>query len=249
MELSFITNQAGSPVLTKNGINAVSTKVIDNKYATGNYTQFDTKDSGKIILVISGTFVADITVYGRSADTDSNVRITKNIYDYFTGIEVYDGIIKKAGTYVIYNDRPYKYMYPRINAYTSGAVTAYEFDGTALETKRATKHIVKLAESLGGTIAAEGSATPITNLAIDQCAFIFFVARTNSGHAHRIGITFIHPNSLGSMTHEINIVASTVQRDGETDWIPVKGEKATFTIHNDDTANSHPYDIVVYGVV
>ena len=77
MELSFITNQAGSPVLTKNGINAVSTKVIDNKSATGNYTQFDTKDSGKIILVISGTFVADVTVYGRSADTDANVRITK----------------------------------------------------------------------------------------------------------------------------------------------------------------------------
>lgn len=248
MNVSYVSNPVASPVMVKNGFNAVSTKVIDNKSATGNYTTFSTADQAVVLFVISGTFVADITVYGRDYNAASNKRITTNVIDAITGMEINDGIIKKPGTYAVINDRPYSQMYLRINSYTSGAVDAWTIDGTSARFRQMNRHIVKIAESLGGTISASGSTNVIANLPVDQFAFITFVVRTNSGHAHRVGITFIHPNSLGSMSPEVNIINSTVQRDGETDWLMVKGEKVTFTIHNDDTENSHPYDIVVYGV-
>lgn len=246
MELSLITNQAGYPVLTKNGINAVSTKVIDNKSATGNYTSYECADKTAVLFVVSGTFVADVTVYGVAVDTNSNVRLLK-VVDFATGLELKDGIIKKPGTYIGFNDRPYSSMFLRINAYTSGAVTAHAFDGTNVIINTMKKHIIKIAESLGVSVSANSYSQPIQNLPVDQFAFITFVARTNGAHAHKIGITFVHTNSLGSMSPEINIIDSTKERDGETDWIPVKGEKVTFTVHN-NSDSSHAYDIDVYGV-
>lgn len=248
MDISFISNPVSSPVMVKNGFNPASVKAIDNKSATGNYTTFSTVGMSAVMLIITGTFVADVTVYGHDVNTNTNVR-NKKIYNADTGLEIKDGIIKEAGTYFVANDVPFDAMYLRINAYTSGAVTAYAFDASQLTNSKAKRHIVEIAKSLGSSVSAESYGQPIQNLPISQFAFLVVVARTNANHAHRVAITYVHSNSLGSMSPEVVIFNSTSLRDGESDWLPVKGTTATFTIRNDDTSNSHTYDLVVYGVM
>lgn len=245
MNISFNSNPSTSPVFVKNGLDTTPILAANALSAVGNGAEISTADKTKLLFVVTGNFVGYAEIYGKRADTGANEDPGRYI-DTSTGMEI--NRITKPGIYCIENRNPYTKMWIRVSSISSGTLTAYAFDWSAMEVSKLKRHIVKVTDALGGVVSANSYGQPIINLDINQYAFLVLVARTDTAHSHRVGITFVHPNSLGSMTPEVNIFSSTEQRDGESDWIPNKGEKCTITVHNDDTSNSHAYDIIIYGV-
>lgn len=113
------------------------------------------------------------------------------------------------------------------------------------------KHLHTVKTALPVTVAASGvNTSAFWEVDVSAYAFLIIVVRTETAHAHRVAIGWNHDNgsSLGAMAPEVNIFTSSQLRDGESDWIPNKGEKCFLTIRNDDTSESHTYDVILYGV-
>lgn len=244
MNLSYITNPANVPVFTKDAINQTATKIGNAMSAVGNSSEFTTVDQSVTIFVVTGTFVGKVKIYGNQTGTGSNIEY-KKIIDLSTG--TYIPLITAPGLYAVENNGLFTKMWGRVSQYTSGSVTIFALDGTNIPIQKAKVHQVQIAKNLGGSVSASGSVAMITEADISQFAFIYLVSRTDTAHEHTIGITFVHENSLGSMAPEITVVSSSSQRDGETEWIPVKGTKVSVYAHN-NSSDSHQYDVILYGV-
>ena len=244
MNLSYITNPVGVPVFTKEAIDQTTTKIGNAMAAVGNSSEYDTATQRTTIFVVTGTFVGKVKIYGKQSGTGSNIEY-KKIIDLSSG--AYIPLITAPGLYAVENEQCFTKMWGRLSAYTSGSVNIFALDGSDIPIQKAKVHQVQIASNLGVSVSASGSAAVISEVDISQFAFIYLVSRTDTAHAHTVGITFVHPYSIGSMAPENIIVTSSAQRDGETEWISVKGKTATVYVHNNDSS-SHTYDVVLYGV-
>lgn len=244
MNIDYIANPKENPAKVKENISTTTTVVMNEQQATGNGTQFDSTTLGKVLFIVTGTFVANVTVWGQQDGTSTNKQYP-DIINAETGLIV--PYITKAGIYTVDNSNNSKKMWLRVSSYTSGSITAYMIDANAMRLKEAKQHQYVIDSKLGTSVAANTSVKIISEVDVSQMAYVFVALTCDSAHSHEVTMQFGHPSSFTYTAPPQTVISSELMRDPETDWIECKGIRCSLFIKNNDSV-SHTYDISLQGV-
>lgn len=216
--------------------------------ATGNVgsADFKTANSDCILLSVSGTFSANLIMYGTYSG-GSAIR-TREIYNIENPLVRLDSITE-AGTYAVKNLTRFDTMKMSVLNYASGSFTVRVCStdiNTIFKTLAERNRQVLIKAKTGITLAA--NATDETNeLDLSPYAFVYALVRTDSAHSIKVYVGFrTVNNTLGSTVPETEMVSGVIHRTS-SEWVEVKGTRGVFGIKN-TSDTSHTYDVFYYGV-
>lgn len=247
MTLSNIINSITSPVNVREVNTPIASGTLQSeRTATGNGTEVTITGAECLIVKVTGTFVARLVPRAKYTG-GSFVNVSPL---YYVEKNKFVAAITGPGTYLYDNTlNKYDIFIARVEDYTSGAVSAtltsiskdiYNF--------LLPKHII-LGSKLGQSIAASGSNSIVSDLAtVKDFAFVYVSYKANAEHAKHITLQFLNPENTLGATNPAKTILSNSDAQNISDWIEVKGSSCTLKVYNDDSENSHTYDVYLYGV-
>ena len=216
--------------------------------ATGNVgsADFKTANSDCILLSVSGTFSANLIMYGTySGGSPIRTREIYNIENPFVRLDS----VTEAGTYAVKNLTRFDTMKMSVLNYASGSFTVRVCStdiNTIFKTLAERNRQILLKERKGVTIAA-GETLETGELDFSPFAFVYCMLRCDVSHSYKAYVTFrSESNTLGSTVPSTDMIDGTVQR-AASEWIECKGTKGVFGITNRSNAE-HTYDAFFYGI-
>lgn len=253
---AIATDNSGnmSALITKH--KTLETTHFTNKDADGYGTTATVEGMASIVMQASGTFVANIRLYG-SLDNSTWTQI--ELFPASGGraasacINTVDslGAVAAAGFYTA-NIAGYKYVRPRISGYVSGAVSIVSVASTAdagitQSVAYSGGRINLLYEGLGVEIA-NGGSTPLT---IDNydCPFLIFSAVCNSAHNFNIKTIAraVYQTQGTSLDAGAIVADSGGTKYAHSGWVEAKSIRTFIYLYNlSDAAKT--YDLRIFGV-
>lgn len=208
-----------------------------------NGTTLTVTGMNSIAFQVSGTFVGQIWFRGSVDGTNyDDLYVTDTIgitSKYATKKGVYRADISS-----------YKYVYARVNDYTSGSVTVFARASTVNLAETYKRKNVELAKYTGISINASSSNSIFSNIDVSQFPIQYATIRANIAHNFKVDFQYISSStSLDSTLGNITVIDSqTIGARLASDWIQSQGNILTVAVYNLDGASAHTYDVYLYGV-
>lgn len=224
-----------------------STLLMNAVEAIGNSEYLSTRLVDGVLFNVFGTFDARVKLWGQFG-TEAFIQITA-IYDADNPLAPPVSYITKAGRYFVRNISRFDNMQVRIDQYTSGKVSvrassAKPDDIFGAYAER-TKHVL-LGSMLGVSINS-GASNTSGAFDVSPYAFVYCAIRASGPHNLEVTVQYQHSgNTLGATVPATTMISGNVHRT-DSEWMEVKGTKATFVVYNkSDSAKT--YDVFFYGV-